>query len=86
MGSKSRPIAFGMLACVATMVGAEQPVQPVDVSPIDGEVYYLINQHSGLQWDVRSSGNGVFQLVNRVSGRPLSRQGRELGFHITPTL
>jgi arabinogalactan endo-1,4-beta-galactosidase len=56
MKSKGRLIAFGTLACVATMVGAGQPAQPVDVSPIDGEVYYLINQHSGLQADTLVSG------------------------------
>src|ERR1700682_397744 len=28
------------------------PPQPVDVSPIDGEVYYVINQLSGLQADL----------------------------------
>jgi hypothetical protein len=38
------------------------------------------------EWDVRSAGNGVFQFVNRVSGRPVSLQGRELSFRITPTL
>jgi len=56
MKSMGRLIAFGMLACVARMVGAEQPARPVDVSPIDGEVYYLINQHSGLQADTLLSG------------------------------
>jgi len=33
------------------MVGAQQPREPLDIRPIDGEVYYLINQHSGLQAD-----------------------------------
>jgi arabinogalactan endo-1,4-beta-galactosidase len=56
MKSKCRLIAFGTLASVATMVGAAQPAQPVDVSPIDGEVYYLINQHSGLQADTPVAG------------------------------
>lgn len=51
MESKGRLAVFAALACVATLVGAQQPREPVDVHPIDGEVYYLINQHSGLQAD-----------------------------------
>lgn len=31
---------------------AQQPAEPVDTSPIDGETYYLINQLSGLQMDL----------------------------------
>jgi len=38
------------------------------------------------QCDVRSLGNGVFQLINRASGQPVSSRGRKLSFHITPTL
>jgi arabinogalactan endo-1,4-beta-galactosidase len=58
MESKGRLAVFAVLACVATMVGAQQPREPVDVHPIDGEVYYLINQHSGLQADsLASSGS-----------------------------
>src|ERR1700738_81562 len=55
MKSKSALIAFATLASVATMVGAQQPPEPVDISPIDGEVYYLINQHSGLHADTVAS-------------------------------
>jgi arabinogalactan endo-1,4-beta-galactosidase len=55
MKSKGRLIALGPLACVATMVGAQQPPEPVDITPIDGEVYYLINQHSGLNADAVAS-------------------------------
>jgi arabinogalactan endo-1,4-beta-galactosidase len=31
---------------------AQQPTEPVDINPIDGETYYLINQLSGLQADL----------------------------------
>ena len=31
---------------------AQQPAEPVNISPIDGETYYLINQLSGLQMDL----------------------------------
>jgi arabinogalactan endo-1,4-beta-galactosidase len=33
-------------------VNAQQPAEPVDISPINGETYYLINQLSGLQVDL----------------------------------
>jgi hypothetical protein len=38
------------------------------------------------EWDVRSLGGGVFQWVNRRSGRSVSLQGHELSFEITPAL
>jgi hypothetical protein len=38
------------------------------------------------EWDVRSLGNGLFGIVNRASGIPVSLQGRQLSFQITPTL
>ena len=38
------------------------------------------------EWDVRSLGRGLFQFVNRASGRAASLRGQELGFQITPTL
>ena len=33
-------------------VRAQKPPEPVDISPIDGQTYYLINQLSGLQIDL----------------------------------
>ena len=33
---------------------AQQPTEPVDISPIDGETYYFINQLSGLQMDLNN--------------------------------
>src|SRR5258708_12932181 len=44
----------------ATLIVAgpsQQPPQPVDVSPIDGEVDYILNQLSGLQADL--NGNSI---------------------------
>jgi arabinogalactan endo-1,4-beta-galactosidase len=65
--SRSRLTTFGTLAFIATIAGAQQPPEPVDISPNDGEVYYLINQHSGLQADgAHSSG------WERVSQQPRS--------------
>jgi len=44
---------------------AQQPSEPVNISPIDGEVYYVINQLSGLQLDLNNdstvAGAGVLQ-------------------------
>lgn len=34
---------------------SQQPAQPTDISPIDGDVYYVMNQQSGLQADVSSA-------------------------------
>jgi hypothetical protein len=39
------------LASIAQIARAQQPPEIVDVSPIDGDIYYLINQHSGMQAD-----------------------------------
>jgi hypothetical protein len=157
MESRCRLTVFGALACVATLVQAQQPREPLDIRPSDGEVYYLINerldplQQRGFQRQLESGGsrlfatpqrhrrpgrqagsvaevqagdiqrnatqlvwtpccvriglrghdaartmdypkywrwlgNGVFQLVNRASGQPVSSRGREISFHITPTL
>jgi arabinogalactan endo-1,4-beta-galactosidase len=65
MESWGRLIVFGALACVATMVGAQQPPEPLDIRPIDGEVYYLINQHSGLQADSPAS-NGSARVTQET--------------------
>ena len=56
MKSSSRMLVLGTLVCIATVAGAQQPAAPVDISPNDGETYYLVNQHSGLQADSSFSG------------------------------
>ena len=35
-------------------LSAQQPVEPVDPSPINGETYYLVNQLSGFQADTQA--------------------------------
>ena len=67
-------------------VAAKDAPLVLDGSLVDNTVAASPDNNPAQEWDVRSSGNGLFQFVNRVSGRPLSRQGRELSFHITPTL
>jgi len=39
-------------AIAAAALHAQQPAEPADISPINGETYYLINQLSGLQIDL----------------------------------
>jgi hypothetical protein len=53
-----------------------QPPEPVDSSPINGEMYYLINQLSGLQVDLNnnSTTNGDNVLVNGRSFTNLSQR------------
>lgn len=42
-------IGAGTLVPIAS---TQQPTEPVDISPVNGETYYLINQLSGLQVDL----------------------------------
>src|ERR1700692_1496485 len=56
MNSKFRLLAFVALSLSAVPAGAQQPAKPVDISPNDGEIYYLVNQHSGLQADTSRTG------------------------------
>ena len=34
---------------------AQQPSEPLDINPINGEVYYIVNQLSGLQLDLNGN-------------------------------
>lgn len=44
------PAATALLALTAALSGlAQQPPEPVDRTPLDGEVYVLVNQSNGLQ-------------------------------------
>ena len=65
MESRCRLGGFGALACITTVVWAQQPREPLDTHPIDGEVYYLINQHSGLQADSQVS-NGTARVTQQT--------------------
>ena len=43
----------GTASAQTTVVGpSQQPTEPTDISPIDGDVYYVLNQLSGLQADL----------------------------------
>src|SRR3974390_1406057 len=46
---------------------SQQPAEPVDITPIDGGAYYLVNQFSGLQADLvsnsQTAGDHIVQAV-----------------------
>src|ERR1035437_8092694 len=44
---------------------SQRPPEPVDISPIDGETYYCINQLSGLQMDLNRSEEHTSELQSR---------------------
>ena len=76
-----RPIALRQTIFFAWLLGpalclAQQPPEPVDISPIDGETYYFINQLSGLQMDLNSgsSAAGGSILVDNRSFTSLSQR------------
>ncbi|HUJ29714.1 MAG TPA: glycosyl hydrolase 53 family protein [Candidatus Acidoferrum sp.] len=48
-----RTVLFALLLYGASLA-AQQPPPPTDVSPLNGETYYLINQSDGLQADLNS--------------------------------
>jgi arabinogalactan endo-1,4-beta-galactosidase len=52
-------------AQIAIVGPNQQPTEPTDISPIDGEVYYVVNQLSGLQADLnnnsKTSGDHIVQ-------------------------
>jgi arabinogalactan endo-1,4-beta-galactosidase len=50
-------------AFISTSICAQMPVEPVDISPINGETYYLINQLSGLQVDLDGGSTTAGQPV-----------------------
>jgi hypothetical protein len=58
----------------------------LDGSDVNQTVAAPANGTAAQAWDVRSLGNGIFQIVNRGSGRPVSLQGQELAFQLTPSL
>ena len=46
----------GTASAQITVIGpSQQPAEPTNISPIDGEVYYVVNQLSGLQIDLNNN-------------------------------
>src|SRR5580698_3093480 len=50
-------------AVASASLCAQMPVEPIDISPINGETYYLINQLSGLQVDLDGGSTSTGQPV-----------------------
>lgn len=67
---------IGMFAASAMRAQIVQPPEPVDPSPINGEMYYLVNQVSGLQMDLNnnSATPGDNVIVNGRSFTNLSQR------------
>jgi hypothetical protein len=70
---------------VGSTAAEDQPLL-LDGSNANDTVAAQSNGSLTQQWDVRSLGNGLFQIVNRVSQQPISLRGDGLSFQITPTL
>jgi arabinogalactan endo-1,4-beta-galactosidase len=67
---------IGMFCVTLVRAQIVQPPEPVDPSPINGEMYYLINQLSGLQIDLKNKSTtlGDNILVNGRSFTNLSQR------------
>lgn len=65
-----RAVSLAIFFC-ATSLSAQQPPPPVDVSPLNGETYYLVNQSTDLQMDLNSgstaSGDHILQQQRTFS-------------------
>ncbi len=67
--SNSAGSATSNLATLNVTSSSQQPAEPVDITPIDGDAYYVLNQFSGLQADLinnsQTAGDHVVQ-ANRT--------------------
>jgi arabinogalactan endo-1,4-beta-galactosidase len=61
LGANLLFLVYG-LAC-ALQVHAQQPAEPVDISPINGEMYYIVNQLSGMQVDLNGNSSSARQPI-----------------------
>jgi arabinogalactan endo-1,4-beta-galactosidase len=63
--SNSAGSVTSILATLNVTSATQQPPEPVDMTPIDGEAYYVLNQFSGLQADLinnsQTAGDHVVQ-------------------------
>jgi arabinogalactan endo-1,4-beta-galactosidase len=44
-----------LISCFAAAQASQQPAEPIDITPIDGGVYYLLNQLGGLNADLNNN-------------------------------
>jgi arabinogalactan endo-1,4-beta-galactosidase len=63
--SNSSGTVTSNLATLNVTTASQRPLQPVDITPIDGGAYYVVNQYSGLQADLvndsQTAGDHVVQ-------------------------
>jgi len=57
MRNRSLPAAVFSVAALAA--ASQQPPEPVDITPISGDSYYMVNQGSGMQAGAQGSGQPV---------------------------
>jgi arabinogalactan endo-1,4-beta-galactosidase len=69
-------IALSLGFCSIHPSQGQQPAEPVDPSPNNGETYYLVNQLSGLEMDLNanSAANGDSILQNPINFTSLSQR------------
>jgi len=62
--SKTLPWILGFfLLFLLARAAAQQPPEPVNINPIDGQAYYLINQLSGMQADAGNASSAAGSAV-----------------------
>jgi arabinogalactan endo-1,4-beta-galactosidase len=74
----------GMASAQITVTGpSQQPAEPTEISPINGEVYYLVNQLTGLQADLNNNSNTVGDHILQQP-RSFSNTSQRWGFTKLP--
>jgi len=51
--------SFAVNVAATGVAAGQQPSEPTDITPLDGEVYYVLNQFSGLQADLNNNSTTV---------------------------
>ncbi len=73
----------GVFSAMFVQAQVVQPLEPVDPSPINGEMYYFINQLSGLQMDLNNSSTTPGDNI-LVNSRSFSSLGQRWAFTEVP--
>jgi hypothetical protein len=69
------PYLIGLFSVSIVRAQIVQPPEPVDPSPIDGEMYYIINQVSGLQMDLNDNSTAPGDKI-AVNGKSFTNLGQ----------
>ncbi len=68
------PSIFAVSLIASGIAFAQQPAEPVDISPSNGEIYYLIHQSTGLQLDVSGGASNQIPIEQSRSFTALSQR------------